>query len=105
LNYTFVLPAGIGAVGGGHWGFKFKLKAYTGTTNAAITRTGKLHWSVVSNPINDSVGELLSWGHTGLLRPQSGPSHEGFYKARFAFAIVADNLPAPELGSGGCSID
>jgi hypothetical protein len=84
VHYTFWLSSG---TGGGHWGFNFDNRSYGDSTNAEITRYGNLTWTVVSKM--HSVGELLSWGHSGLLRPQTGPSHEGLYDANFKFTIDA----------------
>jgi hypothetical protein len=86
VQYTFWLPSG-----NGHWGFNFNQRAYPNTTNAAITRDSNLQWTVVSKMT--SIGELLSWGHTGLRRPQSGPSREGLYSVNFKFTIVASGTP------------
>lgn len=85
VHYTFYLPNGEG-----HWGFNFSRAAYLGTDDAIITRAGDgLHWAVESNGL---IGELLSWGHSGLRRPQSGPSHEGFYYVNFKFTIEVASL-------------
>jgi hypothetical protein len=90
VHYTFTLPSG-----DGHWGFNFNSVVYPGSTNAVITRSDSLHWMVESN---GGIGELLSWGHSGLRRPQSGPSHEGFYYANFKFTIEVVSLPSPSVG-------
>ena len=77
VHYTFWLPSG-----DGHWGLNFNSAVYPGSTNAVIRRAiDGVHWTVESY----GVGELLSWGHSGLKRPQSGPSHEGFYQVNFRF--------------------
>ena len=90
VHYTFTLPSG-----DGHWGFNFNSVVYPGSTNAVITRSDSLHWMVESN---GGIGELLSWGHSGLRRPQSGPSHEGFFYANFKFMIEVVSLPSPSVG-------
>ena len=90
VHYTFTLPSG-----DGHWGFNFNSVVYPGSTNAVITRSDSLHWMVESN---GGIGELLSWGHSGLRRPQSGPSHEGFFYANFKFMIEVESLPSPSVG-------
>jgi hypothetical protein len=82
VHYTFWLPSE-----NGHWGLNFNQLGYGNTTNADITRDNNLQWTVVSKMI--SKGELLSWGHDGLRRPQTGPSHEGLYYVNFKFTIVA----------------
>jgi hypothetical protein len=91
VHYTFTLPGG-----DGHWGFNFNQVVYPGSDNALITRASDgLHWTVESN---GQKGELLSWGHSGLRRPRSGPSHEGFFYANFKFTIEVMNLPSPSVG-------
>jgi hypothetical protein len=90
VHYTFTLPSG-----NGHWGFNFNSLVYPGSNNAVITRSDNLHWTVESNGL---IGELLSWGHSGLLRPQSGPSHEGFFYANFKFTIEVVSLPSASVG-------
>jgi hypothetical protein len=89
VHYTFTLPSG-----NGHWGFNFNQVVYPGSTNAVITRESDGYWTVESN----GIGELLSWGHSGLRRPRSGPSHEGFFYANFKFTIVVVSLPSPSVG-------
>jgi hypothetical protein len=89
VHYTFTLPSG-----DGHWGFNFNSVVYPGSNNAVITRASDgIHWTVESD---GRIGELLSWGHSGLRRPQSGPSHEGFFYANFKFLIEV--LPSPSVG-------
>ena len=90
VHYTFTLSSG-----NGHWGFNFNSGVYPGSNDAVITRADNLHWTVESNELK---GELLSWGHSGLLRRNSGPSHEGFFKANFKFMIQALSLPSPSVG-------
>ena len=91
LHYTFTLPSG-----DGHWGFNFNSVVYPGSNNAVITRASDgRHWTVESNGL---IGELLSWDHSGLRRPQSGPSHEGFFYANFKFTIEVVSLPSPSVG-------
>jgi len=91
VHYTFSLPSG-----NGHWGFNFNKGVYPETDNATITRASDgLHWTVETNGLK---GELLSWNHTGLRRPQSGPSHEGFYYVNFKFTIEIASLPSPSVG-------
>ena len=91
VHYTFTLPSG-----DGHWGFNFNQLVYPGSNNALITRASDgRHWTVESNGL---YGELLSWGHSGLLRRNSGPSHEGFFLANFKFTIEVVSLPSPSVG-------
>ena len=85
VHYTFSLPSG-----DGHWGLNFNSAVYPGSTNGVIRRAiDGVHWTVESY----GVGELLSWAHSGLKRPQSGPSHEGFYQVNFNFTIAIAALP------------
>ena len=49
-----------------------------------------VHWTVESY----GAGELLSWAHSGLRRPQTGPSHEGVYAVNFSFTITIAGLPS-----------
>ena len=91
VHYTFSIPSG-----NGHWGFNFSSVAYPGSNNAVITRAADgVHWTVESTGL---IGELLSWGHSGLRRPQSGPSHEGFFYANFKFTIEVAALPSSSVG-------
>jgi hypothetical protein len=91
VHYTFTLPSG-----DGHWGFNFNSVVYPGSNNAVITRASDgVRWTVESNGL---IGELLSWGHSGLRRPHSGPSHEGFFYANFKFMIEVVSLPSPSVG-------
>jgi hypothetical protein len=91
VHYTFSLPSG-----NGHWGFNFSSVAYPGSNNAVITRAPDgVHWTVESTGL---IGELLSWDHSGLRRPQSGPSHEGFFYANFKFTIEIAGLPSSSVG-------
>jgi len=90
VHYSFTLPSA-----NGHWGFNFNSAEYPGTNNAFITRVNSQQWMVESP---GQIGELLSWAHSGLRRPQSGPSHEGRYYADFQFTIDAASLPSPTVG-------
>ena len=92
VHYTFTLPSG-----NGHWGFNFNSVAYPGSKNVVITRASDgRHWTVESNGLK---GELLSWGHGGLRRRKSGPSHEGFFVANFKFTIEVVSRPSQASGA------
>jgi len=90
VHYSFTLPSA-----NGHWGFNFNSADYPVTNDAFIMRVTNQQW-IVESP--GQIGELLSWAHSGLRRPQSGPSHEGRYHAIFQFTIDAASLPSPSVG-------
>ena len=92
VHFTFWLPDG-----NGHWGFNFNPRAYPGTTAAVVVRVNPTKWTVEAE--SDDIGELLSWGHTGIRR-NNGPSGEGRFQMPFKATIVATGLPA---GAGTCN--
>lgn len=92
VHYTFWLPDG-----NGHWGFNFNPRAYPGTTAAIVVRVTPTTWTVEAEA--DDIGELLSWGHTGIRR-NNGPSGEGHFNMPFRATIQAGGLPA---GAGTCN--
>ena len=92
VHYTFWLPDG-----NGHWGFNFNPRAYPGTTAAVVVRVNSTTWTAEAEA--DDIGELLSWGHTGIRR-HNGPSREGQFNMPFKVTIEASGLPA---GAGTCS--
>jgi len=86
VHYSFSLPSR-----DGHWGLNFNNAVYPPSTNAVIRRAiDGVHWTVESY----GAGELLSWAHSGLRRPQTGPSHEGVYAVNFSFTITIAGLPS-----------
>ena len=92
VHYTYWLPDA-----NGHWGFNFNPRAYPGTTAAVVVRLDQTTWTVEAE--SDDIGELLSWGHTGIRR-NNGPSGEGKFNMPFKATIVANGLPA---GAGTCN--
>lgn len=93
VHTTFSLPDG-----NGHWGFNFNPRGYPGTSPVTIIREDPVTWTVEAS-LND-VGELLSWGHSGI-RGKNGPSREGRFNMPFKATIfVPVSLPA---WAGSCT--
>ena len=93
VHTTFWLPDG-----NGHWGFNFNPRGYPGTSPVTIVREDPVTWTVEAG--TGDVGELLSWGHSGI-RGKNGPSREGRFNMPFKATIfVSNGLP---VGAGSCT--
>jgi hypothetical protein len=92
VHTTFWFPDG-----NGHWGFNFNPRGYPGTSPVTIVRETLVTWTVEAG--TDHVGELLSWGHSGI-RGKNGPSREGRFNMPFKATIVSNGLPT---GAGSCT--
>jgi hypothetical protein len=92
VHTTYWLPDG-----SGHWGFNFNPRGYPGTSPVTIVREDTVTWTVEAGTYD--VGELLSWGHSGI-RGKNGPSREGRFHMPFKATIVATNIPD---GAGDCN--